>query len=120
MNSAKVARALAAAAEALAAVASALAEEPSPPPSAMPDAPPCPWVPIMKCGLPEATARKAVRSGELKASRIGRDLYVSRSDVERFIEARRIDQGAKPANVEGDEVDQALARRRLRAVGGGR
>jgi hypothetical protein len=42
---------------------------------------------------------------------------VLRSDVDRYCESQRIDHGAAHS---GDEVDQALARRKLRLVGGRR
>jgi excisionase family DNA binding protein len=85
------------------------------------EAPPLAWVPLMQSGLPEKTARRAVRDGEIAASRVGRDVYVLRADVERFIAARQIVQrDTKPENDQGSVVDQAIARRRLRLAGGRR
>jgi hypothetical protein len=80
------------------------------------------WVPIKQCGLPERTARAGVKSGELEAAKVGRDVYVNRDSVEGFVASRRIVQrDAKPDADEGDEIDHALRRRaKLCSVRGGR
>jgi excisionase family DNA binding protein len=81
------------------------------------EAPACAWVPILKCGLPTRTARRLVRERAITASRVGRDVYVKREDVNAWIESQRID---RPGDGEADEVDRALRAKRLRLVGRGR
>jgi hypothetical protein len=69
------------------------------------------WVAIKACGLPEATARRLVKARVIAGSRVGRDIYVLRADVDRYFESQRIG-----ADDEGDEVSRAIARRNLRLV----
>jgi hypothetical protein len=99
------------------AVDAELVQRAAPAPTA--EAPTCPWVPIKACGLPEKTARQAVRAGEIASARIGRDVYVKCADVVRFIEARQVERVAVPEGAK-NEVDRAIARKRLRLLGGGR
>ena len=79
---------------------------------------PCAWVPIRKCGLPERTARRLVKARVIAGSRIGRDVFVLRADVDRYCESQRID--AQGDEGDGDEVSRAIARKNLRLVGGRR
>jgi hypothetical protein len=40
------------------------------------------WLPIKSCGLRPTTARRLVRAGTLEASRVGREMLVSRASVD--------------------------------------
>jgi hypothetical protein len=110
------------AAQALRLLADAVEAEGAPVvPAPTTEAPPCAWVAIKQCGLPVTSARRAVRDGEISASRVGRDVYVLRADVERFVEARRIDRGEVDLTGDDrDEVTRALRVQRLQLVGGRR
>jgi hypothetical protein len=108
------AKAVAEALRALAAAVEAPSERASQPVVSV--APPAlDWHPIKACGLPERTVRLAVRKKEIGAARIGRDLYVDMASVRAFVEARRVD--ARADDTGGDEVDAAIAAKRLRLVG---
>jgi excisionase family DNA binding protein len=87
---------------------------PAPPPA---DASALAWVRIRDCGLPERTCRRAIRAGEIRGAKVGRELLVSTEDIRRYVESKVRD--VKPDNDlgDGDEVDRVL---RLRRVGGGR
>ncbi len=49
-------------------------------------------VSIRKCGLPDATRKKATRAGKLPTFRVGRELHVRVADVTAFIEAGRVER----------------------------
>jgi hypothetical protein len=49
-------------------------------------------VSIRKCGLPDATRKRATRAGKLPTFRVGRELHVRVADVAAFIEAGRVER----------------------------
>lgn len=54
-----------------------------------------------------SAARRAVRAGELRASRVGRKLLVEVGEMRRWIELHRV-QPPKPMETEGDDVDRVI------------
>lgn len=65
--------------------------------------------------------RERVKAGELRAEKVGRELFFTPTDVEDFLAARAV-KVAPPASTtpkasEDDELDQALAKSGLRIVG---
>jgi excisionase family DNA binding protein len=67
-------------------------------------------------GVEQAPVRAAVKRNELRTVKLGRQLLVRRDELAAWIESRR----AALADAGGDELDQAMAQGRLRAVRGGR
>ena len=68
-------------------------------------------VPLNEAGVPVRTLRKAIRSGELSASKVGRSYVVERSALTAWLEMRRVRPKAKAVPVE-TEADRAIARAR--------
>lgn len=68
-------------------------------------------VPLAAAGVPVRTLRKAIRAGELAASKAGRSYVVERAALREWLAARRVTPKAKPKPVE-TEADRAIARAR--------
>jgi excisionase family DNA binding protein len=66
-----------------------------------------PYVKMSDSGIAAGTVRRAVRAGELKVYRVGRDHFLRRADVTSYIQRRQ--RVTKVAPVEGDEAAQLLA-----------
>lgn len=65
------------------------------------------WLPARTCGLRPTTVRRLIKSGAVRAGRVGRETWVLRADVTRFIESCCAAQRR-----EGDELERALDRPR--------
>lgn len=76
-------------------------------------------------GMSRREWRTAVRSGKLRASKIGREYKATRADYEAYLEAKRVEPSA-PRQRKGKSdsasaaVERALTAGRLRALPGGR
>ena len=68
-----------------------------------------PWVDAAACQVPQRSVRDAVRRGELTASRAGGKLLVRRSELDRWIEARRV----RPSKAEPSAELVRLGARRV-------
>jgi excisionase family DNA binding protein len=68
-------------------------------------------VPLAAAGVPVRTLRKAIRAGELPASKAGRTYVIERSALRAWLDARRVKPNAKAEPVE-TEADRAIARAR--------
>ena len=64
---------------------------------------PAEWLPITACGLRPTTARRLIKGGTIEASRVGREILVSRASVARYIDGQRL------GTDEGDELQRAVA-----------
>ncbi len=62
-----------------------------------------PWVNPSKCEISERQVRKAIRSGELRAYRVGRRLLVRRSELDAWI--ARPEHRVQPAVEEKDDAE---------------
>lgn len=116
---ARLAAAVRAQADALIALAATLEVDDEPAPASTGDE----LLSLRKTGLPLSSVRSAIRRGELPAVRVGRELRIRRSDLDRWINTL---PGAStgPATPPSDDVDDAInrmiARGKLRAIRGGR
>ena len=68
-------------------------------------------VPLAAAGVPVRTLRRAIRAGELPASKAGRSYVVSRADLAAWLEAQRVLPRPAPEAV-STEADRALERAR--------
>jgi hypothetical protein len=75
------------------------------------------WVDARSSGIGVRVFRREAKAGSFPVYQVGKRWVAKRADVDRWIESRRIDVTREG---EGDEFDRALARGRLRSVGGGR
>jgi len=50
------------------------------------------WIALRQTGLPVRTLRRAIRSGELAARKIGRSMFVRRDAVDRWVEGQTVPQ----------------------------
>ena len=74
-------------------------------------------------GLPAKTFRRAIRTGELPGSRVGREYFAKASDVEAYVvrhAAKNTKARDKPNAFETDPFDRALVEGRLRRLPAGR
>ena len=78
-------------------------------------------VPLLKCGVPVRTARRAIKLGELPASLVGREYLLRRADLAKWLDGRRV-QPRPAAEREQSPAERAIDRARrsgaLRVVGG--
>lgn len=83
-------------------------------------------LPLRQTGLSPRTLRAAIAAGSLPAVRVGRDLLVRRSDVDAWLERRRVapkERGRsapEPSTPATRAIQQARAQGRLRVLGAGR
>ena len=65
------------------------------------------WVPFSKAGYSVRTLRAARKAGTLKASKIGREYYARRSDLDEWAAAQE-----RPTNTKAEETpaERAIAR----------
>jgi excisionase family DNA binding protein len=49
-----------------------------------------PWVDAAACELPQRAIRDAVRRGEIEGHRVAKRLLIRRSELDRYIAARRV------------------------------
>lgn len=81
-------------------------------------------IPLATTGQPVRVLRRAIRSGELQAVRVGREYRVTRGDLAEWLEARRV--APRPAAVRQPTtaaeraIDRARRTGALRVVGGSR
>ena len=82
------------------------------------------WISARECALPVATRRRAVKAGEIEARRVGRELWLRRSDVDRWIESQPSEATrAAKHNIPSDlpkPIRERLEAGRLRSIPGGR
>ena len=115
---------LADALRAQAAVLLALADAADSEPSGAPPQPDDARVARATPGPPVRTLRSAIRRGELPAVRVGRSYMVTRSDLDVWLDARRVQPRPPVRREPSSPAERAIARARrdgtLRVVGGGR
>ncbi len=75
------------------------------------------FVDLRSCGVERDTVRAAIKGGQLRRYKVGRKVMVRRDELARFVESHR---AVRADAASGDEFDQMLAQRRLRAVPGGK
>lgn len=72
------------------------------------------WTPVGSCGFPDKTVRRAIKRGELRGARIGRDLCVHRGDLAGWASQKQV-SAAKPITPAAP-VSMAPYERALRKV----
>ncbi|MBX3221669.1 MAG: helix-turn-helix domain-containing protein [Labilithrix sp.] len=80
------------------------------------------WIPIKATGLPPTTVRKLIKSGAIRASKIGRELRVNMDDVRKHVQSSIVEPKAEESNVvampePADPFEAARARARARRAG---
>lgn len=74
------------------------------------------WLRLGDVPLPRTSVRKAIGAGEIRASKVGRELYVSREDVDRFLASKVVTKAVAgaPDELPADRFEAACARARAR------
>lgn len=78
------------------------------------------WIPVAKCGLPDKSVRRAIKRGDLRGSRMGRELFVNVADLAAWASNHQVCPDAEPVVVTSPVAmgpyERALAKAALKKV----